>query len=193
MLPLSVRNHCQKVLNTAIQKVTPLSGGDINEARLLETDSGQYFLKMNTHPAALNMFKTEAAGLKLIEETQAIQSPLVLDCAQTENNAFLLLEFIDSGYTSQTFWSNFGSALALMHQAPQISFGLSFDNYIGSLPQANPQLDDWPTFYHLARLQPQLQLAKEAQKFTSSTSSVKCRVIRIFAKNGYETLSSYPE
>jgi fructosamine-3-kinase len=167
MLPIPVRNRCQEVLNTTIEKVTLLSGGDINEARLLQTDSGRYFLKMNTHPAALDMFETEAAGLQLIKDTQAIQSPLVLDCGQAGNTSFLLLEFIPSGHQTQNFWTNFGTALALMHQAPQKSYGLSFNNYIGSLPQVNPLLDDWPTFYHLARLLPQLQLAKNAQRLTS--------------------------
>lgn len=164
MLPIPVRDRCEELLGSPIRQVAPLGGGDINRARLLETGSGRYFLKMNTLPVSLDMFQTEAAGLKLIQETRTIRSPQVLGCAQAGDTAFLLLEFIESGRRSPAFWTAFGTSLAEMHRAPQPAFGLSFDNYIGSLPQANPEMEQWPAFYQKARLAPQLQMALDANR-----------------------------
>jgi fructosamine-3-kinase len=39
---------------------------------------------------------------------------------------------------------------------------LSTDNWIGSLPQANGSMDDWPGFYRTRRLEPQLGRARSA-------------------------------
>jgi fructosamine-3-kinase len=167
MLPVPVRDRCRELLGRPIRQVTPLGGGDINQARLLETGSGRYFLKMNTLAVSLDMFRTEAAGLKLIRETETIRSPNVLGCEQVGNTAFLLLEFIESGRRSDGFWTNFGVSLAEMHRAPQPAFGLSFDNYIGSLPQANPEMERWPAFYQRARLAPQLQMALDTNRLDS--------------------------
>lgn len=164
MLPVPVRDRCEDLLGSPIRQVSHLGGGDINQARLLETRSGRYFLKMNTLPVSLDMFQTEAAGLKRIQETKTIRSPQVLGCEQTDGAAFLLLEFIESGRRSPAFWTAFGASLAEMHRAPQPAFGLSFDNYIGSLPQANPEMERWPAFYQRARLEPQLQMALDANR-----------------------------
>ncbi len=49
-----------------------------------------------------------------------------------------------------------GSALATAHQTLGKAFGWTRDNVIGSLPQANPWTDDWPTFYAEQRLAPYL-------------------------------------
>lgn len=167
MLPPPIRDRCEELLGGRIQRVAPLGGGDINQARLLETGTGRYFLKMNTLPVSLDMFQAEAAGLKLIQETKTVHSPHVLGCEQVGDTAFLLLEFIENGRRSNVFWTAFGSSLAEMHRAHQTAFGLSFDNYIGSLPQANPEMNRWPDFYKKARLEPQLQMALNSNRLNS--------------------------
>lgn len=169
MLPESVQESCESLLQgAAIQKATPVGGGDINEARLLYTDSGRYFLKMNDHPAALDMFEAEAAGLRLIQAEKTIRTPAVVGYNQSGHKAFLLLEYIESGHRSAGFWQDFGRQLAQLHHRPQPHFGLHRDNYIGSLPQPNPILEDWPAFYRQARLEPQLDLAKKHNRLQTT-------------------------
>lgn len=164
MLPAHVHAYCERLLGSNIRKITAVGGGDISEARLLQTDTALYFIKINRSPAALQMFQTEAAGLRLIRDTAAIRSPAVIHCECIRDDCFLLMEYIESGPRTTAFWERFGTSLAVMHQEVQPHYGLHFDNYIGSLRQFNPTLADWPAFYHQARLQPQLELARKDRK-----------------------------
>lgn len=159
MLPESVRVACEHSLNVKLRRSSRVGGGDINEARLLDTSQGLYFLKMNVHPAAFEMFQTEAAGLEAIRKTQTIATPTVFSCQQLDDIAFIVLAYIESGPKTKKFWKDFGVALARMHQKKQAYYGFPEDNFIGLLPQPNPRMENWVDFYRDARLQTQIELA----------------------------------
>ena len=51
--------------------------------------------------------------------------------------------------------------LAKLHRTTGPRFGWHRDNWIGATPQKNDWRDDWATFFHECRVQPQLALARK--------------------------------
>ncbi|MCB0596589.1 MAG: fructosamine kinase family protein [Lewinellaceae bacterium] len=159
MIPQAVRVACEEKLGVSILQASYIGGGDINEARLLETGKGFFFLKMNARAGSIHMFEQEAQGLRLLGESGAVRVPRPLGAGQAEGCGFLVLEYIKEGPRSRRFWENFGMALSELHRHANHQFGLDHSNYIGSLPQSNRQHGNWPDFYILERLEPQASRA----------------------------------
>jgi fructosamine-3-kinase len=76
------------------------------------------------------------------------------------NKAYLIQEFVENGGQRPDFWRNFGESLAELHSHTQRNFGLSFDNYIGSLEQSNQPIANGIDFFVERRLRPQAGLAR---------------------------------
>ena len=152
--------YFEKRIESQINKISPISGGDISQAYKLETVSKNYFLKLNAQDNAINMFQAEKLGLVTIEKTKTIATPEVIDCDMFEATAFLLLEYIDAKKPSEKDFEKLGEQLARLHQNQSDKFGLDSENFIGSLKQSNTSHKDWTTFFTEERLFPQLQLAK---------------------------------
>lgn len=167
-LPNAIQAACQQFLNADICDVRIVVGGDINQARLLETSKGNFFLKMNAGANAARMFELEAKGLELLASADVIRTPLVITFGNTAEGAFLLLENIATGYRAPGFWEKFGESLAALHRKTWAQFGLDHDNFIGSLPQSNKRHDTWSEFYVAERLQPQLDLAAQSNRLESN-------------------------
>ena len=167
-IPLPLVNACEAILDCPITNCSVISGGDINEARLLSTTKGFIFLKFNTAAFAQKMFEVEAKGLKLLAATQCLKIPQVICSGKIHQYGFLLLEYISSGNTTSDFWQDFGKSLAALHQHSAPLFGLDHDNYIGRLAQYNNQHPSWDEFYILERLEPQVEMASAAQLLDST-------------------------
>ncbi|RMF29069.1 MAG: hypothetical protein D6765_04985, partial [Bacteroidetes bacterium] len=56
-LDATLRRAVEQQLGTALQGVGFVGGGDINQARLLETGGGRFFLKFNTGARSADMFE----------------------------------------------------------------------------------------------------------------------------------------
>jgi protein-ribulosamine 3-kinase len=167
-LPRAIGQQCHEILNTEILAVQHIGGGDINQARLIQTSKGNFFIKMNTSPNAARMFETEAKGLDLLKRTGALRTPGIIASGHTEDGAFLLLEFIETGYRAARFWEHFGAGLAALHRHTAVQYGLDHHNFIGSLPQSNNRHHTWPEFYMHERLQPQLFLALQSSRLKNA-------------------------
>lgn len=165
-LPAAVLASLEQQLHTSISSVHAIGGGDINEARLLETPKGRFFLKMNSHSEALRMFQTEAQGLQDLAKADVIRIPTVLLAGEAGGTAFLVLEYIASGRATDNFWQIFGERLARLHKHTHPTFGLSYDNFIGRLPQPNKPTKTWPEFFIEQRILPQLHLARQQHRIT---------------------------
>ncbi len=154
--------------------VSRVHGGSINECYRWDSDVGPIFVKIA--PARRSeMFAAEAAGLEELRRADSVRVPRVLgvgpgpgaDCAagvgadrdSGVGNAWLALEWIESGTPSRATDSILGEQLAKQHRVTRAAFGWSRDNTIGSTPQLNEWCDDWVTFFRDRRLRYQLDLA----------------------------------
>ena len=157
----NVSNHLEKKLGKPIEILSSsgVGGGSINLCYRLETQEGSFFVKLNDAHRYPQMFEKEAMGLKVLAETEAIPVPEVIGFGENGNDAFLLLKFIRSAGHGKDFWDDFGHRLAALHKHSQPAFGLSHDNYIGSLHQSNREHDSWEKFFVDERLAPLIHLA----------------------------------
>ena len=147
------------ILGETIVRLQPIAGGDISEAYVLELQNKKVFCKLNYAQNAHHMFECEQEGLRLISDTGDIKTPELFGCAKLEKGTCLLMEFIETKSATPNDMKKLGIQLAKLHLNRSDNFGLGKDNYIGNLPQANSQYQDWVSFYSRKRLQPQFQLA----------------------------------
>lgn len=165
--------------DTRIISKTGISGGDINEAWSLYLSGGRrVFAKTNSGDKA-DMFQAETLGLAAMRSTGTIGVPKVLAVGKDEerDEAFLLMEQVESAPKNEDYWESFGRELAAMHlaetedflpkDATGCRFGFLMDNYIGSTPQYNNPKSTWVDFYRECRLEPQIRMAEEVLSSTT--------------------------
>ncbi|MDD1611689.1 MAG: fructosamine kinase family protein [Methylococcaceae bacterium] len=136
----------------------PVGGGDINSAYRLQGRDRSYFVKLNRRELA-DMFAAEFDGLQEIACIGAVRSPAPILHGEAGLHAFLVLEFLEFGASSQHAQRLLGGQLAELHRQKQPYYGWHRDNTIGSTPQVNTREDDWIEFWREQRLGFQLQLA----------------------------------
>ncbi len=140
------------------RSVTIISGGDINRSYHLKTPQLSWFIKLNQRDL-LPMFEAEANGLIELANTNTIRIPKVIACNQTEDYAYLILEYINLHSLTKISESLFAQQLAYLHQIRQPYFGWHQDNTIGITPQLNSKTGNWLLFWQYQRLLPQLNRA----------------------------------
>jgi fructosamine-3-kinase len=114
------------------------------------------------------MFEKEATGLDLLRKNSSLVIPQVIKYGVCNNTQYLLLEWLEKGSPSKTLWDDFGSAVALMHKKQQSYFGLSENNYIGSLKQINSAYGDWHSFYTECRIMPLVKILSDTGSYSSA-------------------------
>lgn len=159
---LNSRN--EKFSINRILEISPLSGGDINDVFLIETDQGFFVAKCNSANRFPGMFEAESSGLQLLWKG-GFKTPEVMTMGEEEGFSFLILEYLKSENATSSFWESFGNQLAQQHQQTQDTFGLDHNNYMGSLVQQNARCSDWSEFFITQRLEPQLKLAYDEGYF----------------------------
>lgn len=147
-----------------IYEVCSVSGGDINEAFKISTNTGIFFIKKNSATLYSSMFEKEAKGLQLLAGKSALKAPNAVASVKYGDEVFLMLDFIESGKKSIDFWDQFAKGLSQLHRNSVAYFGLDHDNYIGSLHQSNKKHDNWIDFFRAERLEKQVKLARDNGK-----------------------------
>lgn len=173
MIPESIRSVVENQYNLEIKSEQSVSGGSINRAHKLQTNQGDLFLKWN-QSAPEDFFEVEAKGLELLASADTnLRVPNVIASYKPDSNTpgFLLMEYISDGSGNSSDSFTFGTELAKLHNTKGDYFGLSYENYIGSLPQKNGQYEDWATFFIERRINPQLKMAIDSGKFSQSILS----------------------
>ncbi len=153
-----------------IESVKSISGGDINDAYCLFTNQGKFFIKCNNSNKYPNMFYAEASGLELLAKQDVIDLPNVIAVEEFNEDSFLILQFIDSAPKIDGYSTIFGQELASLHRKTHTSYGLDFDNYMGSLYQKNSFSNNWFDFFISNRLEVQYQLARNNGYFSHKYS-----------------------
>ena len=156
-------NTLEGTFDMEIQRIRPVVGGDIANSYLLSTARGSIFAKIMEGPGGLEMLEAERDGLEAISNSNSLEVPGVLGCASTPAGGCLLLEYVPPGPGSRAASRELGRGLARMHQATSSSFGWHRPNFIGTLPQENTEVPDWPDFYVHNRLYPQFEMARSRQ------------------------------
>lgn len=151
----------------SVQVLETLGGGSINTSLRIATNEGNFFVKYNDANAHPDMFRLEAENLNLLRQTKSVRIPEVIDTFAIEDKEVLVLEYIEAGTPHYDFWREFGQKLADLHQHSNDYFGLSFDNYVASLPQQNTATGSWVDFFISYRLDPLLRMAVDNQKADS--------------------------
>ncbi|ODU33889.1 MAG: hypothetical protein ABS92_15925 [Thiobacillus sp. SCN 63-374] len=142
----------------AATMLSPVGGGDINQAFGMSDGARRYFVKTN-RAERLPLFEAEVAALRALAAAQGVRVPRPLCAGTAAGQAFLVLEYLDlhgSGDAAQL-----GERLAQQHRVPQPQFGWAHDNWIGSTPQRNGWTRDWIAFWRDERLGFQLRLAAQ--------------------------------
>jgi len=134
-----------------------VGGGCINETYQLKMGAQQFFCKLNSASKFPHLFEKEKTGLELIAAQNIIKTPNVVHCFESGDQQVLLLEWIQEGEKTGSFWKLFGEQLASLHQTSDESFGLDENNYMGSIPQYNQPTDNWIDFFIQRRLQPLIE------------------------------------
>lgn len=155
----------QAILQKKLQTLTgqqaqihlhPVGGGSINETVRIRFGENDFFCKINSATKFPQLFSRERDGLDIIGAVNKIKTPAVIDYFEEESYQFLLLEWIEQGHHTIGFWTQFGEQLAALHRVKSKTFGLDKDNYMGSVPQQNRQLENWCSFFANQRLAPMI-------------------------------------
>lgn len=142
-----------------VNGLSAVGGGSISSTYKISSSAGMFFLKVNDAENAVAMFKTEAKGLDMLRENSSFTIPRVISLNNERDTAFLLMDYIDSSSRNKNYWDNLGGSLAELHKQTNTSFGLSENNFIGSLPQQNNFTEDWPSFFINRRILPMVKMA----------------------------------
>jgi fructosamine-3-kinase len=159
MIKKIIENDIEKCLNDKIISLDKVSGGCINQAFQIKTESDHiYFVKINVD-SPQNMFAAEAAGLDELRKPNALNIPRVIKTATN----YLILENIVAGIKTKYFWEDFGKSFALLHKFTAKSYGFYMDNFLGSTLQINQSeaSSTWSDFFFTNRLLFQFKLAEK--------------------------------
>ncbi len=145
-----------------IASIGPVGGGCIHRALEITGKSSlggeRYFAKANGADRA-PMFAAEAQGLRALRDAGSLTVPRVVAQGADEENAWLVLEWLELAALEARGGAALGSALAAQHRIEHARFGWENDNFIGASAQANGWSDDWLGFWREKRLHAQLRLA----------------------------------
>ena len=176
MLPAPVTTYVASRGWGRVTGARPVSGGCINDGRVLTTESGPWlFLKTNASAPA-DMFLREAEGLAALAAAPGaprVPAPLMT------GDTFLLLEYLAPAPHAPDYWPSLGQRLAQLHRATKPTFGFDHDNYIGATPQPNPPTADGYVFFGESRLR--FQALRARQSHLLSADGVR-RVDRLIAR-----------
>ena len=156
-----IKLKIESVIDDKIDSQRSISGGCINDAKIITTKSGKsYFVKTNSN-SEKDIFLKEANGLRELAKANVIRVPNVI-YADVD---FIIIENIIPQTKAKLFWENFGRDFARLHKFTSKFFGFYEDNYIGSTPQLNVPSEietvSWVDFYFNKRLLYQYKLAEK--------------------------------
>ncbi|MGV3041998.1 fructosamine kinase family protein [Staphylococcus rostri] len=125
-----------------IRTMTPVSGGDVNQAFRVETAQETYFLLIQSQRSA-DFYAAEIAGLKAFEAA-GITAPKVIANGCIDGDAYLLLSYLAEGVTGSQ--QDLGELVAQLHRvkSPNGQFGFDLP-YKGSTISFDNQ---WQTLWH---------------------------------------------
>lgn len=141
-----------------VRQVTRVGGGDVNQAYRMDAGEKSYFLLVQPNQPQ-TFYASEIAGLKAFEEA-GIHAPQVITSGQINGDAYLLLDYLESGTGKQ---SDLGKLVAHLHrhESQNGKFGFDYPYSGSSISFNNDWTDSWIALFVHRRLD---VLASKLQK-----------------------------
>lgn len=133
----------------SIRRVYEVQGGDVNQAYHLETNEGDYFLLVQPNRSEV-FFASEIAGLQAFKAA-GIRAPEVIASGEIQDDAYLLLEFLQEGRGSQGELGQLVAKLHRQHQ-PDSRFGFHLPHHGGAISFDNQWTVSWVELFVYRRL-----------------------------------------
>jgi fructosamine-3-kinase len=169
-IPAEVRRAVEKRFG-ALRELGEVGGGCIHSGHHLEAGTGELFLKFGrgTGPG---FFAAEAEGLRQLGATaQGLRVPEVYACSDAgtpRDFGWIAMEWLEPGAKGSGFAVRLATGLVALHSAPARGWGWDHDGYIGTLAQDNAAEPDWPSFWAIRRLEPQLREVRRRGRLPGS-------------------------
>lgn len=165
----------------SIQHITPVSGGDVNQAFRVDTDNTPYFLLVQPGRSA-DFYKGEIAGLEEMTKV-GITVPRVIDSGENNGDAYLLLSYLDEGH--QGSQRELGKMVAQLHQyhSPNGQFGFAAPYEGADISFDNSWTDSWIELFVERRLDKLHTELVADDKWTQNQSEIYQHVRQIIVDN----------
>jgi fructosamine-3-kinase len=155
-----VREALAAALGQEVAELTPVAGGDLNDAYRVTLAGGTRVFVKTARDAAPDSYAAEAAGLRWLAEPGALAVPEVL----AVDERFLALEWVDGG--GRPDGAALGRGLAAVHRAGApgpgaLPPGVEGALRLGPLTLPNAPAASWPAFYAENRLRPLARMAAD--------------------------------
>ncbi|MCO7127494.1 fructosamine kinase family protein [Sporolactobacillus shoreicorticis] len=147
-----------------IRQITHVGGGDVNQAYRIDTDKKSYFLLVQPdHPQSF--YAGEIAGLKAFKEAD-IMAPRVIASGQINEDAYLLLNYLERGTGKQ---SDLGRLVAHLHhhESHNGRFGFDYPYSGSSISFTNDWTNSWTELFVHRRLDMLASLLQKKHLWTS--------------------------
>ncbi|MBK6941709.1 MAG: fructosamine kinase family protein [Planctomycetes bacterium] len=147
---------------TRAERVIAAVAGGINKTARIEVRDRVVFAKWNDRGLPAH-FAAEAAGLEALRGADCgLAVPAVISFQdEPSNEAFLLLEHVESSPRPTEFDEVLGRGLARLHRASsRQGFGFHCPTYCGATLQTNDWYTDWVDFFRDERLARQVRFAR---------------------------------
>lgn len=124
-----------------ISDISPVSGGDVNEAFKVTTTDDVYFLLVQRNRDK-SFYAAEIAGLNAFEQA-GITAPRVINSGEINGDAFLILSYLDEGTSGSQ--RELGQLVAKMHNQQQQDgqFGFDLPHEGGDISFDNSWSESW--------------------------------------------------
>jgi fructosamine-3-kinase len=153
---LAILSNQLQSLGIDVLRLSPIAGGDINEAFKVYTNDTPLFLKLNDAMRFPQMFGKECDGLRALAETAGWKLPRIILQGSDNKMQWLVLEWLVKQPAHSNSMYQFGQVLAHTHQREQSFYGWKSNNFIGSLEQVNDKKSNWVDFFVDCRIRPML-------------------------------------
>jgi fructosamine-3-kinase len=186
-----IANSITDQTGVEVLRLSPVSGGYINEALRAELADGRSLFVKTLAGAEPGTFATEAAGLEWMIEAcgtcvpgvEAVSDPL--DVSSQDVPRFLALEWIEPGRLSSEGARQLGEGLACMHKAGAPAHGFAPGPAEGLPKGHHPPLrlgpevelsniatDSWPAFYAEQRVYPLVRQLQDRGMYSADEARV---------------------
>ncbi|MRJ48537.1 fructosamine kinase family protein [Fundicoccus ignavus] len=132
-----------------IREIQEVRGGDVNQTYRLKGDNKDYFLLVQAQRNEA-FFASEIAGLHAFEAS-GIRAPKVIASGTIENDAYLVLEYLEEGQGSQ---KELGKLVARLHKQHSANgqFGFHLPHHGAAISFDNQWTSSWSELFVERRL-----------------------------------------